>query len=306
MIEIKKEQNWLEPIFYPGNYRIVVLPDTQNIIERFPELYLKMMKWIKDNIDQLKIKAVLHMGDIVNTNTNEQWEIAKLGFDYLKDSNVSFIPMIGNHDNSIMFNKYFDYQTYGSNKKYFGGSYEDNKLDYCYWYINVNERKYLILNMGWAPSVDVISWGKRIIETNKDKNIIFTAHAFMHRHNRLLEKNDQFSITSYPGLERNLEGNEIWEIFSKYENVILGLSGHISSLDLSKFIDNNKTSLLFDNQDLDKKEQLGMIGLLTFNNNSNNVGVNWYSVNSNKLYKKGNQFEIIVNHINIDNGVKNV
>ena len=37
MIDIKKEENWLEPNFYTGDYRIVVLPDTQNIIERFPE-----------------------------------------------------------------------------------------------------------------------------------------------------------------------------------------------------------------------------------------------------------------------------
>ena len=147
---------------------------------------------------------------------------------------------------------------------------------------------------------------RKIIEDNKDKNIIFTAHAYMHRHNRLLEKDDQFSITSYPGLEKNLEGNEIWKIFSKYENVVLGLSGHISNLDLSKFIDNNKTSLLFDNQDLDKKEQLGMIGLLTFKNNSDIVGVNWFSVNFNKLYRKENQFEIFVNHINCNSGDNNV
>lgn len=306
MTNVKDEKSWLEPSFYTGNYRIVVLPDTQNIIERFPKLYLKMMKWIKDNTNQLNIKAILHMGDIVNTNTIEQWEIAKQGFDYIDNSSVSFIPMIGNHDDSEMFNKFFDYQTYGSNKKYFGGSFEDNKLDYCYWYLNVNERKYLILNMGWAPSVDVINWGRKIIEDNKDKNIIFTAHAYMHRHNRLLEKDDQFSITSYPGLEKNLEGNEIWKIFSEYENVVLGLSGHISSLDLSKFINNNKTSLLFDNQDLDKKEELGMIGLLTFKNNSDIVGVNWFSVNFNKLYKKENQFEIFVNHINCNNGDNNV
>ena len=62
----------------------------------------------------------------------------------------------------------------------------------------------------------------------------------MHRNNRLLQKDDQFSITSYPGLNNNLEGNEIWEIFSNYDNVVMGLSGHISSIELSKYTINNK------------------------------------------------------------------
>jgi hypothetical protein len=67
---------------------------------------------------------------------------------------------------------------------------------------------------------------------------------------------------------------------------------------LSKYTINNKTSLLFDNQDLDKIEQLGMIGILTFKKNSNKVGVNWFSSNLNLLYKEDNQFYINVNHIN--------
>ena len=44
-------------IFYEGDYRIIVLPDTQNIIERFPHIYLNMMKWIKNNKDSLNIKT---------------------------------------------------------------------------------------------------------------------------------------------------------------------------------------------------------------------------------------------------------
>lgn len=298
MNKIEENNKWLDPNFFVGDYRIVVLPDTQNIIERFPSLYLKMMKWIKDNYINLNIKAVLHMGDIVNTNTNEQWEIAKQGYDYINDTDIAFMPMLGNHDDPIMFNKYFDYQTYGVNKTYFGGSFETNKLDYCYWFIDIKETKYLVLSLGWAPSIEVIDWAKEVIENNKDKNIIFTTHAYMHRNNRLLQKDDQFSITSYPGLNNNLEGNEIWEIFSNYDNVVMGLSGHISSIELSKYTINNKTSLLFDNQDLDKIEQLGMIGILTFKKNSNKVGVNWFSSNLNLLYKEDNQFYINVNHIN--------
>ena len=78
----------------------------------------------------------------------------------------------------------------------------------------------------------------------------------------------------------------------KYENIILGLSGHISSMDISKYIVNEIPSLLFDNQDVDKKEQLGMLGILSFKNYSDEVGVNWYSSNLDLLYREQNQFKI--------------
>ena len=41
----------------------------------------------------------------------------------------------------------------------------------------------------------------------------------------------------------------------------------------------------------------GQSALDIIKNNSDIVGVNWFSVNFNKLYKKENQFEIFVNHI---------
>lgn len=291
-----EQNNWLFPQFIKSDYTMIVLPDTQNIIERTPELYLKMMKWIKDNKKELNIKSVLHMGDIVNRNTDEQWSIAKKGFDILKKENIPFMPMIGNHDDKIEFNKYFDYQTYGLENSYFGGSFDDT-LNNTYWYIEEKERKYLILTLEFGPTSEVINWAKEVVKNNKEKNVIFTTHAYMFRNNRLLLKDDMFSITSYPGYENNLEGNEIWDIFSKYDNVVLGMSGHISCLDVSRYIQNDKYSLLFDNQDYDKKEKLGMIGILSFKNNDNTVRVNWYSVEKNMLYKESNQFNIIINHI---------
>ena len=291
-----EQNNWIKPHFFNSDYTMIVLPDTQNIIERTPELYFEMMGWIKNNKEKFNIKAVLHMGDIVNRNTSEQWIIAKEGFDILRKQKIPFMPMIGNHDDRLNFNKYFDYQTYGLNNYYFGGSF-DNTLSNTYWFIEEVNRKYLILTLEFGPSIDVINWAKDVIIKNKDKNVIFTTHAYMYRNNRLLLKDDMYSITSYPGYENYLEGNEIWDMFSKYENVVLGMSGHISCLDVSRCIYNNKYSLLFDNQDNDKKEQLGMIGILSFKNNENIVGVNWYSIKKDMLYKEDNQFNIMVNHI---------
>lgn len=290
------ENEFIKKDFEKRDYSFVVIPDPQNIVQLNKELYLEMMKWIKDNKDNYNIKAVFHMGDIVNRNTVEQWDTAKKGFDYIYESNIPFIPMLGNHDSVEMFNKYVKYDDY-KDKPYFGGSYKEDSLEHFYWFVSANNREYLVLSLGWGPSKEVLNWFSDVIERNKNKNVIITSHALMHRNGKLLQKDHMFSITSYEGYENNPEGFEIWEHFKKYDNVILTLSGHISTSDISIYTENEVPSLLFDNQDEDKTRQLCMMGLLSFNNNNDNCFVNYYSFKEKALYKKENQFEIKINHM---------
>lgn len=276
------------------DYSFVVLPDTQNIIENKEEYYLKMMRWIRDNKEEYNIKAVIHMGDIVNVNTDKQWEIAKEGFDYINSAKIPFIPMMGNHDDPDYFHKYVKYEDYSQNS-WFGGTYSDNNLDQFYYYIKCDKKEYIVISLGWAPSNDVLKWAGKIIDENCDKNIIISTHALMHRNGKLLQKEHQYSITSYPGYENNCEGYEIWENFKDKKNVLFTLSGHISSSDISVYYENNIPSLLFDNQDEDKRDHLCMMGLLSFNNNE--CFINWYSFGKEALYKEENQFAIKLNYI---------
>lgn len=290
------ENEFIKKDFKKSDYSFVVLPDPQNIVELNKELYLEMMKWIKDNKENYNIKAVFHMGDIVNKNTVEQWKTAKKGFDYINESNIPFIPMLGNHDSVEMFNEYVKYDDY-KDKPYFGGSYKKGILEHFYWFVSANNREYLVLSLGWGPSQEVLNWFSDVIERNKNKNVIIASHALMHRNGKPLQKDHMFSITSYEGYENNPEGFEIWEHFKKHDNVILTLSGHISTSDISIYTENEVPSLLFDNQDEDKTRQLCMMGLLSFNNNDDNCFVNYYSFKEKALYKENNQFEIKINHI---------
>ena len=173
---MEKEFNkkvFLKNDLFKKDYSFVVLPDTQNIRERKEEYYLKMMQWIRDNQDVYNIKAVLHMGDIVNSNTLREWKVAKQGFDYLKD--IPFIPMMGNHDNFDMFNKYVSYDEY-KEKEYFGGTYQEGNLKHFYWFVNCNEVGYLIISLGWAPSFDVLNWASIVINTFPNKRVIIISH----------------------------------------------------------------------------------------------------------------------------------
>ena len=292
--------NWLAPELAQGDYSVVVIPDTQYLVELAPDSYCRLTDWIADNADGLNIQAVLHLGDMVNANSDGQWEIAKAGMDRLDSTGAAWMPMRGNHDDSAMFNYYFDYQTYGTNRSWFGGSYHEEKLDHTYWYFTVGERQYMVLSLGWAPGWDVLDWAEELVKTHPENNVILTCHAYMNMGDKLLKEGD-------PGCVNNTvagspEGVDIWARLKGYDNIVLALGGHISSNSLSIYRGTNGkgrevANILADAQNMDMESPVAMLLLLTFHEESDMVDLNWYSAEYDALYRKANQLSITVPHI---------
>ena len=279
---------------------MVVLPDTQKLVTSWEDTYYEQMQWIADNEDALNIQAVLHMGDMVDNNTAREWTICEAGTDILQNAGIPWMPMRGNHDDADYFNNYYDYTTYGTNQSWFGGAYHSDKLEHTYWCVTVGQREYMILSLGWAPSWDVLAWAQDIVEAHSDKNVILTCHAYMNSDGTLLDSSDAHCPSSYhPGYP---DGDDVWDAFKGYENVVLAMGGHIHSANIVTFVDQNGTgrdvtSLLVDRQNDDMANHYGMVAVLTFHNGSNTVDVNWYSVRYDALYRAKNQFSIDVPHV---------
>ena len=294
--------DWIAPDFAEGDYTMVVLPDSQNLVTYWPEIYYNQMQWIASNKDAMNIQAVLHMGDMVNNNNQTEWQICENGTDILVGSGIPWMPMRGNHDDSDWFNRYYDYATYGTNQSWFGGSFEEGKLDHTYWFVTVGDRKYLILSLGWAPSWDVLDWAQGVVEENTDKSVILTCHAYMNGDGTFLDEGDAHNVNAF--LSGYPDGEDIWNAFKDYENVALAMGGHIHSADIVSRTDPNGagkdvTSLLIDRQNDDIANRYAMVAVLTFHADSNTVEVNWYSTRYDALFREKNQFEIQVPHIHI-------
>ncbi len=81
----------------PGSFTMAVLPDTQYYCESYPQHFYNQTKWIVDNAERQNIKFVLHLGDITNRNTPEQWQVAQRAITAL-DGHVPYALVAGNHD----------------------------------------------------------------------------------------------------------------------------------------------------------------------------------------------------------------
>ena len=288
---------WLAPEMAKGDYTMIVLPDTQNLVDYWPETYYAQMKWIADRKDELNIQAVLHMGDMVNSNNDTQWTVCETGTDILNAAGIPWMPMMGNHDDSTWFNKYYDYAAYGTDQSWFGGSYHGDKLNHTYWFVTVGEREYLILSLGWAPSWDVLEWAQGIVEEHAEKSVILTCHAYMNKDGTLLSAGDAHCVTAYYSGYPN--GDDVWNAFKDYGNVVLAMGGHIHSADLVTWVGQNGagqdvTSLLVDRQNDDISNRYAMVAVLTFHADSDTVDVNWVSTRYDALYLEKNQFSITV------------
>ena len=79
-------------------FSVVLLPDTQNYSEKYPETYIAQTLWIRQQLKQDNSKFAIHLGDIVQTAGQEpEWENASLAMRLL-DGVVPYSVAPGNHD----------------------------------------------------------------------------------------------------------------------------------------------------------------------------------------------------------------
>jgi hypothetical protein len=99
-----------DPDVGADDFTIVIIPDSQFLVQGAAdngELFKKQIQWILDNKDTLKIKMVLHVGDMVhftdpnNPNQNnpgiDQWYWAKKAINQM-DGNLAYLLAVGNHE----------------------------------------------------------------------------------------------------------------------------------------------------------------------------------------------------------------
>ena len=72
------------------DFKIILLPDSQNDAQFFPSIFMSQTQWIVNNKTTQNIVFVTHVGDIVNTlNSSTQYKNADEAMDMLDAGNVA-------------------------------------------------------------------------------------------------------------------------------------------------------------------------------------------------------------------------
>jgi len=207
--------------------RLAVMPDTQTYANEFPHVFLKQTEWIAAHADS--IDFVLHEGDIVHTNATKEWELAQKAM-YALDGKTPYAIVQGNHDDIAKMNKYFPYSKY-SKEPYFGGAYEEGKIENVWFKFTAGKQKWLVLALECAPRNKVVAWANDIVQQHPDRKVILLTHLYMYSNDSRLKSGNR-GIPA--GMELKTDddapnnGEMLWQkLVSKHKNMFLVFSGHI-------------------------------------------------------------------------------
>lgn len=226
----------------PTPYRpwsLIVLPDTQAYAFDHPELFAAQTAWIAANADALGVRYVLHVGDVTEWNTTDEWLVARGAFDAL-DGVVPYAIVPGNHDYDLAqvrasrLTEFFGVEDARAMPT-FGGTYEAGRLDSSFHTFDVAEERWLILALEWGPRPDVLAWAGAVLDAHPDHRAIVLTHAYLYgddtRYDWTVHGDAQtFSPHFYPlpTWPEVTDGEQIWQaLIAPRDQVHLVLSGHV-------------------------------------------------------------------------------
>ncbi len=238
-----------------GSFSFVLIPDTQAYkgkgTKSTPEsqdeltnpIFKSHVQWVEKNIGPQKIAFVSHVGDIVDKNVPEQWELAKEYMDVIHGK-VPYGISVGNHDmtskgDSSLFQTYFPKSRFESFDWYagcYGGSpngpqFSGNNAN-SYQLFSAGGKDFMFMHLECNAPDDVLEWANGILKKHSDRQAFITSH--MGWGPEAHPKTNEEFMTLPKGRmqwskihgKRGNTSQQIWEkCYSKHPNLVAVFSG---------------------------------------------------------------------------------
>ncbi len=236
------------------SFSMILLGDPQGYVKYDinQPLFELQTAWIADNVDNLKIKAVLCTGDLVEQNDNlvpdrsmlnqtsrQMWESVSRSFTRL-DNVVPYIISCGNHDygyrhaenGMTRFPEYFPIER---NRTWFDCAVAvfpnrngvESLENAAFEFDDEHWGKLLVVCNEFAPRDEVLDWTRDLISGDRFRNhrVIYITHSLIGEGKAERTDNEPYGITP-----RNW-GGQVWEkLIEPSENIVLALCGHMGEL----------------------------------------------------------------------------
>jgi hypothetical protein len=196
---------WGRPLPEIEPFAIAVLPDTQYYCDQThggdDQMFYDQTQWLADNAESLNLRAVLHVGDLVDDGETyvEEWMIAQTALETLEQplsdlpEGLPYAVAIGNHDQATnsytgqtgYYNQYFGIDRF-MGRTYYGGHFGD-KNDASYITFSAGQLDFLALFFEFdqpgvpadndGPDPAVLAWARRVVADHPDHYVIAVGHS---------------------------------------------------------------------------------------------------------------------------------
>lgn len=225
-----------------GTWSLVVFPDSQNLTETHPQVFLRQAQWVAQHKESHHIRFVAHLGDITNHNNHPQWLNARNAYDLLLDAGIPFSLLPGNHDlgtngraddRSTLLNEYFRPNDYKHSKSV--SFFEDGKMENSAHVFDSPTGKIMVVALEFGPRDAVVEWAHRVIGSHPELFVILTTHAYLHKDGTRFDfashgENQGYNPKSYAlaAAGDTNDAEDLWQkLISHHAHIRLVLCGHV-------------------------------------------------------------------------------
>lgn len=285
---------------YEYEYILAFLPDMQYMTQNYPESLKIMIDYLVEKGKTRNIQYIIGLGDITNSNAQREWSTIIRQTNRL-NGYIPYSLVPGNHDVLLNSRQELFNKTYANKTGYYyqhvaanGGFFKEDSVRNTYLTFSVGEVDYLIINLDFGATDDILTWAGGILDAHPEHRAILVTHGYLNADGTTLDPNDYASPDEYDSSLNS--GEAIWEkLVSKHENVSMIVSGHMhhdSIVCTPREGDAGNTvyQLLMDPQSTCKKlGGLGAIGLMYFTADGNHAKVEYYSTVFEKYFAESNK-----------------
>jgi len=211
-----------------GDFTVVLLPDTQNYSEKFPETYVQQTAWIASRVKADNIRFVIHLGDIVQkAERDNEWQVADRAQKHLEGV-VAHSLAVGNHDmehdgdqitrRTTLYDQYFPPSRFEKYPWYGGHMGDDNVNNFCLF--EGGGMKFMVISLEFAPSDEALAWANAVVAAHPDRRVIVATHYYLRPQGRP----DDASPYGLDGAGPE----EMWQgLVRKHANIFMVVCGHV-------------------------------------------------------------------------------
>ena len=198
------------------NYNFLFVPDTQKYSNHNPEIFNSQMNWIAKNTKKNNIVMNAFVGDIVDSNSEVQWNRSLEAISHLDKKEIPYIMAAGNHDyaGGDPFLTHYGPERF-ADKEYYMGSSPSGYGSYAL--VEAGSYEYLFLIVDMKNLQMDLEWSKNVLDQHKDKPTIIVSHDIIYPE---IENNQTVAVES-------ANGQLIWdELVNDHNQVFMTVNGH--------------------------------------------------------------------------------
>jgi hypothetical protein len=220
-------------------WSFVVLPDTQYYSGEYAPIFEMQTRWIARARESYGIRFVLHVGDVTDDDSIEQWSHARSAMQELGDIPYAIAP--GNHDyefnawtRTTRMNDFFPVSMW-QDQGTFAGSFAYGDSTNTAQIFDTPEGPWLVLALEFGPRPLVAEWAAEVLKENEGVHAAVVTHAYLYSDGTrydIEKRSDQPWNPHEYGVAYDeggvLDGEEMFRTFIEPDSdVELVLAGHV-------------------------------------------------------------------------------